>query len=82
MNNKYNSLCDLIRSGKLIDADLQDIRENIQKCFYISCEKGHEDIAEWLYCLSKRDGNTKVLINVGDDYAFRWACYEWSQGYS
>jgi hypothetical protein len=35
---------------------------------------GHKDTAEWLYCISKKDGNTKVLINAMDDYAFRESC--------
>jgi hypothetical protein len=42
--------------------------------FRWSCANGYREVAEWLYELSKIDGNIKININVKDDCAFTWLC--------
>jgi hypothetical protein len=74
MGTEYDNLCSKIRSDKLADADLPDINANIQDYFRRSCSKGHKDIAEWLYLISKMDCNIKVLINADHDLSFRQSC--------
>jgi hypothetical protein len=76
MSTEHERLCNLVRSDGYRDDidDIDNIKSNIQHYFLFSCRKGHLDIAEWLYSISKTDMNTKININAKDDFAFRWAC--------
>jgi hypothetical protein len=74
MGIEYDSLCRKIRSKLLSNVDLPKIKVSIQRYFQRSCEKGHKEMAQWLYWLSKQDENIKILINAENDRAFRQSC--------
>ena len=46
----------------------------LSDAFASTCKTGHKDILEWLYNLSKIDGNTKIDINRKYKYNFANAC--------
>ena len=63
--------------GDLINSFI--IKININELFHYACQNGHRNVAEWLYELSKTDGNTKIDIHSknmhGDnDWLFTHAC--------
>ena len=61
----FNECCkrgDIVKAKHIISQKDANIKWNLNDAFGWSCENGHKEVAEWLYNLSKSDGNTKINI--------------------
>jgi len=79
MNQYYDfieccKIGDIVKAKHIISQKDVNIKWNLNYAFRPSCVHGRKEVAEWLYNLSKSDGNTKINIRNESDYAFRFSC--------
>ena len=75
-NGQCRQIISLIKSDNAMYPDIIDIiKNNMNTLFCYACINIDKEVIEWLYELSKIDGNTKIDIHVDNDFAFKNACH-------
>ena len=65
---------DIDKAKHIISKKDANIKWDLNDAFELSCENGRKEVAEWLYNLSKSDGNTKINIRDRSDFVFKYSC--------